>query len=396
MHLSEVRMFEEETMGKTKAKSNYTVPGVIVRCALLGLLCYYLFWRIFFTLPYHNSVLEMVLGVLLLICEFAGLFRLLMLIFNYINFRESPELMEIYNSDQTVQGFLAEKGAENVELPDVDVLVTACGEPLEILEKTIRACMHLHYPEKEKVHVHVLDDGDSAALEKLAKEYGAGYITRKEHKNAKAGNLNNALRMTNSKLVVVFDADMVPHADFLSRTVPHFLAEANGKWSVDNTKLGFLQTPQAFYTEDLYQSTFRVGKIVPNEQDQFYRNLQPCKASKNSVICCGSNAVMLRRALEEVGYFTENTITEDFATGLKIQRAGYSSLALDRTLAEGTTPDSLRSLIRQRERWGRGTIQTLRQCGLWSRDYTWGQRLNLLASLTPRTRPYHDEPLGRK
>ena len=324
----------------------------------------------------------MFLGILLVICEFTGLFRLIMLIFNYINFRESPKMMDIYHSEATIESILSEKGAENVDLPDVDIFVTACREPAKILEKTIHACTRLHYPEKEKVHVYLLDDGDSPELERLAAEYGIEYITREVHNAAKAGNLNHALRITHSELVVVFDADMVPRADFLSRTVIHFLSEKNGRWSGKYTNLGFLQTPQAFYTEDLYQSTFRVGKIVPNEQDQFYRNLQPCKSSKNAVICCGSNAVMLRRALEEVGYFTEETITEDFATGLKIQKAGYSSLAIDRTLAEGTTPDSLRALIRQRERWGRGTIQTLKQCGLWSRDFSWGQRLNLMASLT--------------
>lgn len=136
---------------------------------------------------------------------------------------------------------------------------------------------------------------------------------------------------------------MIPHADFLMRTVPHFLEEKDEKWSTDYTNLGFLQTPQAFYTEDLYQSTFRVGKLVPNEQDQFYRNLQPSRSATNSVICCGSNALLLRRALEEVGLFTQETITEDFATGLKIQRAGYHSRAIDRTLAEGTTPDNFRA-----------------------------------------------------
>ena len=89
-----------------------------------------------------------------------------------------------------------------------------------------------------------------------------------------------------------------------------------------------------------------MGKIVPNEQDQFYRNLQPCRSAVNAVICCGSNTVMLRKALEEVGLFTEETITEDFATGLKIRKAGYRSRAIDRTLAEGTMPDNFRAPAR--------------------------------------------------
>ena len=365
-----------------KEKRNYTLAGMLGRAALLAIMAWYFLWRIFFSLPFKGSALELVLGTLLIIFEFAGLFRLVVLIFNFISYRESPEEKKVYETDRTIDDFLAEKGAENVALPDIDVFVTTCREPLEILDKTIGACMNLLYPEPEKVHVYMLDDAESPEMEKLAARYGAGYIARKEHHGAKAGNLNNALRNTHSRLVAIFDADMVPHADFLARTVPHFLVETEGKWSVDNTRLGFLQTPQAFYTEDLYQSTFCVGKIVPNEQDQFYRNLQPSRSAVNSVICCGSNAMLLRKALEEVGLFTEETITEDFATGLKIQKAGYHSRAIDRTVAEGTTPDNFPALIRQRERWARGTIQTLKQCDLFSRDYSWAQRFNLIASLT--------------
>ena len=364
------------------SKRNISLQGLLARAALLVIVGWYFIWRVFFSLPYKGSVLEMVLGSLLVFFEFAGLFRLVVIIFNYISYRETPEEMSVYRNDRTLGDLLAEKGADNVDLPDVDVFVTTCREPVELLEQTISACMRLQYPVPEKVHVYLLDDADSPEMEKMAARQGAGYITRQEHKGAKAGNLNNALRITHSDLVVVFDADMIPHPDFLVRTVPHFLEEGQGRWSAGNTRLGFLQTPQAFYTEDLYQSTFAVGKIVPNEQDQFYRNLQPCRSAVNAVICCGSNTVILRRALEEVGLFTEETITEDFATGLKIQKAGYRSRAIDRTLAEGATPDNFRALIRQRERWARGTIQTLRQCGLFDSGFTWAQRINHLASLT--------------
>ncbi len=175
-------------MGRRKEKNNFTAAGILVRCVLLGILGYYLFWRIVFTLPYRGSWLEMFLGILLVICEFTGLFRLIMLIFNYINFRESPKMMDIYHSEATIESILSEKGAENVDLPDVDIFVTACREPAEILEKTIHACTRFHYPEKEKVHVYLLDDGDSPELERLAAEYGIEYITREVHNAAKAGN----------------------------------------------------------------------------------------------------------------------------------------------------------------------------------------------------------------
>ena len=70
----------------------------------------------------------------------------------------------------------------------------------------------------------------------------------------------------------------------------------------------------------------------------------------------GSNTVITRRALEDVGGFYEKSITEDFATGILIQKKGYVCYALNEVLASGLSPTDLKSLISQRVRWARGCI----------------------------------------
>ncbi len=55
-----------------------------------------------------------------------------------------------------------------------------------------------------------------------------------------------------------------------------------------------------------------------------------------------------------------NTITEDFETGMRIQSKGYRTFALARPLAHGMAPHTIPSLIAQRDRWGRGCIQSLK------------------------------------
>lgn len=266
-------------------------------------------------------------------------------------------------------------------MPDVDVFVTACREPEELLENTLKACRGLQYP-KDRLHIWVLDDGDSPQLEKIAKCLEIGYITRKEHKGAKAGNLNHALGLTKAPLLVIIDADMAPRPDFLMKTVPYFLQEDGEGNPIERTKIGFLQTPQAFRNEDLWQSVFHAGRRIPNEQENFYRNLEPSRNAANAVVFGGSNAVLLRRAVEETGGFCEGTLTEDYATGLKIQKAGYQGLAIDEVLAEGLSADNLKSLIKQRERWARGTIQTVHSCGLFEKGFTFSQRINIIASIS--------------
>ena len=114
----------------------------------------------------------------------------------------------------------------------------------------------------------------------------------------------------------------------------------------------------------MFQHALYSEKRAPNEQDFFYRTIEPARTATNSVIYGGSNTVLSRRALEEIGGFYTGSITEDFATGLLIEASGYVSLALPEPLASGQTPHTFREHIKQRTRWGRGVIVTARKLGL--------------------------------
>ncbi len=134
----------------------------------------------------------------------------------------------------------------------------------------------MEYPDKSKVHIYLLDDGNRQEVQELAQRMGVGYITREEHLHAKAGNLNNALQHTHSPLVATFDADMIPLSDFLLKTVPYFLLPEyeyiNNQWQrrekKKSIKIGFIQSPQCFYNPDLFQYNlfqnrmFRMNKII--------------------------------------------------------------------------------------------------------------------------------------
>src|SRR5689334_804679 len=81
-------------------------------------------------------------------------------------------------------------------VPSVDILIPVCREPLDLIQDTIRATLHLDYP-PTRYRVVVTDDGNSAALkswvEQLARKYPRLYYTRRDTKGDwKAGNLNHA------------------------------------------------------------------------------------------------------------------------------------------------------------------------------------------------------------
>ena len=323
----------------------------------------YLVWRILFSVPLGMGVLPISANILLLMVEILGFIESMVLYRNLMGMKEYPVPV-----------------IKDEEFPDVDVFIATYNEPVELLRKTINGCNHLKYPDKSKVHIWLCDDNRRPEMRKLAEEMGVGYFDRPDNKGAKAGNLNNAMAHTSSPYVVTIDADMIPMSHFLLKTIPYFVDSK--KQRGDKKGLGLLQTPQCFYEPDIFQYALYSEKNAPNEQDFFYRTVEVAKTTSNSVIYGGSNTVLAREALDAVGGFYTESITEDFATGMLIEAAGYISLALPEPMASGTTPNTYKEHIQQRRRWGRGVIGTAKKLKLFGqKGLSFTQKLSYFSSV---------------
>ena len=329
----------------------------------------YLCWRIVCSIPFSYGVLAIIGNLLLLIVELIGFLESMVLYRNLLGMRTYP---------------LPEIPAD--AWPDVDIFIATYNEPPELLRKTLNGCVHMKYPDLRKVHIWLCDDNRRPEMRALAEEMGVGYFDRPDNKGAKAGNLNHALGLTSAPYIVTLDADMIPKSDFLLKTIPYFVdaeLREQDKPEEERLHLGLLQTPQCFYDPDVFQHALYCEKRAPNEQDFFYRTIEPAKTATNSVIYGGSNTILSRRALEDIGGFYTESITEDFATGLLIESAGYVSLALPEPLASGQTPHTFQEHIQQRTRWGRGVIVTARKLKLLRRkELTFEQKISYLSSVT--------------
>ena len=314
----------------------------------------YIGWRLFYTVPLQFGWVSAVFGIALLVAEITAILEAFIHFTNMVaaSVPEMPEISpEMY--------------------PDVDILIATHNEDAELLYKTVNGCLFLDYPDRNKVHIYLCDDSDRPAIKKLADKLGVGYFGLANNKFAKAGNLNNALAKTSSPLVATLDADMIPTSRFLMESVPYFflpdMIKENGVWRrregdelKNKKKIGFVQTPQSFYNADLFQYNLYAENNIPNEQDYFFREVNIGRNCSNSAIYAGSNTLIAREALDEVGGIRTGTITEDFATGIDIQAAGYVTYAIDTVLAHGLAPNDFISLIKQRQRWARGCVQVLR------------------------------------
>ncbi|WP_312941278.1 cellulose synthase catalytic subunit, partial [Oscillibacter sp.] len=328
----------------------------------------YLYWRIRYTLPLEYGTISIIAGVSLLAVEVLGALESLVHYFNMHRIENHPVPVvppELF--------------------PEVDIFIATYSEPEELLYKTVNGCKYMEYPDPEKVHIYLCDDGNRSEIRRLAREMKVRYIGRSENTGAKAGNLNNALARTKSSLIVTLDADMIPQRKFLMHCVPYFVdAELKNKTrsEKDKIRMGFVQTPQSFYNPDLFQFFLYSENRIPNEQDYFYKDIQVSRNRSNSVIYGGSNTVLSRAAIEDIGGFYQGAITEDFATGILLQKKKYICYAINEVLASGLSPTDLPSLIQQRIRWARGCIQTGRKLHiLFTPKLTMGQKANYWASI---------------
>ncbi|OUS91755.1 glycosyltransferase family 2 protein [Rhodococcus sp. NCIMB 12038] len=167
----------------------------------------------------------------------------------------------------------------------VDVFITTYNEPDDLVLATATAAHGIRYPHT----TWILDDGDRPELASAADELGVRYVTRaaswkNKPRHAKAGNLNNALMLTEGEFILILDADQVPDPAILDRTLGYFADE----------QMAIVQTPQYFVNVP-------TGDPLGSQAPLFYGPIQQGKDRWNAAFFCGSNAVLRRDALMQLG-----------------------------------------------------------------------------------------------
>ena len=305
----------------------------LVASILLILLVRYFTWRTFSTLNLANPA-EGIFSILILFMELLAMASSIV---------QLVLMFSVKNRDVEADKFSLAV-INNSYNPTVDILIPTYNEPDFILKRTIVGCQFLDYPHK---NIYLLDDTKRSEIKDLAKQLGCNYLTRPDNSHAKAGNLNHAIKKTNGELIVVFDADFVPTRNFLTRTVGFF----------QKNKVALVQTPQSFYNSDPIARNLGLEKVLTPEEEVFYRLMQPIKDGVGSVVCAGTSFVVRRSALQEVGNFVTESVSEDYFTGIRLSAQGYELVYLDEKLSAGLAAESITAHIDQRLRWARGTLQ---------------------------------------
>ncbi|UJP65530.1 glycosyltransferase [Mongoliitalea daihaiensis] len=241
----------------------------------------------------------------------------------------------------------------------VDMLTTFCpGEPYDMLENTLKALVAVKYPHK----TYLCDEGDDPYVKKMCENLGVIHVTRETHENAKAGNINNALKQCTGELCVILDPDHAPFPEFLDHVLHHF----------DDPKIGYVQVVQAYGN----QTDSMVAHAAAEQTYAFYGPFMQAMSGYGTAQAIGANCTFRREALDSIGGHAPG-LTEDMHTSMLLHAKGWESVYEPVILSRGLVPSSLSAFYLQQLKWSRGTFD------LWFNLYpklftkfTWRQKIH--------------------
>src|SRR5512141_802846 len=110
-------------------------------------------------------------------------------------------------------------------LPVVTIQLPIFNE-MYVADRLIEAVCQIDYP-RERLEIQVLDDStdetstvaEQAVRRAAARGIDIKYLHRTDRRGYKAGALEEGMRVARGQFIAIFDADFIPTADFLTRTV---------------------------------------------------------------------------------------------------------------------------------------------------------------------------------
>lgn len=240
------------------------------------------------------------------------------------------------------------------EYPMVSVMVPAHNEEL-VIQRTVRALLEFDYP-TDKYEVIVINDNSSDNSSEMLTAIQAEFPDRRlivintddtVGGKGKSNALNIGLSVASGSLLAIYDADNTPEKPALRILVENLVADPTlgatiGKFRTRNKNTSILT--RFINIETLsYQSMHQAGRW-------FYFKL--CTIP-------GTNFVIRRSLIEEMGGWDPQALSEDTEISLRIYRMGYNIRMIPQAVTWEQEPFTIPIWFRQRTRWVMGNIYVM-------------------------------------
>ena len=260
-------------------------------------------------------------------------------------------------------------GEASSDYPFVTVQLPIFNEKY-VVERLIDNIVRFDYP-KDRFEIHLLDDSTDETLDIVrrcvarykAQGFQIEQVLRKDREGFKGGALRDGMVLARGEFIAIFDADFLPHPDFLKRTLPFF----------ENEEVGVVQTRWEHLNED-YSLLTRLQALQLNVH--FTVEQKGRMAGDFLLQFNGTAGVWRREAIEDAGGWSADTLTEDLDLSIRAQLKGWKIRYLEEVGSPAELPVEMNSLKSQQFRWMKGGAETARkmlpvvwrsELGLWKK-----------------------------
>ena len=220
-----------------------------------------------------------------------------------------------------------------------------------VAKRLIDSVCNLDYP-KDKMRIMVCDDSDDETVELLRnvvddyqkQGFQIEHVRRGTRTGYKAGALKHAMKITDTDLVAIFDADFIPPTWFLKRAIPYF----------SKSDIGLVQCRWGHVNEN-YSTITQVQALSID-----FHFLVEQKAKSNSNLFMnfnGTAGIWKCECIEDAGGWHTATLVEDLDLSYRAQMKGWKCLFLPDIVVYAELPAQMNGAKRQQFRWAKGSIQ---------------------------------------
>lgn len=243
------------------------------------------------------------------------------------------------------------KWKRGIPLPRVIVQLPMFNETHVAARIIERAC-RINWP-RERLEVQVLDDSTDAetramvdaAIEKMRQEgTNIDVVRRTNRQGFKAGAMHDAHTSIKAEFIAIFDADFLPDADFLLRTIPFF----------HDHRVGFVQGRWTYV--NAHESLFcRYQEICLNAHikcEQYARF-----STGNFFNFNGTGGVWRKACIDDAGGWNARTLVEDLDLSLRAFLKGWEFVWVHDCECPNEIPADYKAYRKQQRRWSCGPMQ---------------------------------------
>lgn len=283
------------------------------------------------------------------------------------------------------------------ELPSVSVIAPAFNEEKSIVEN-IRSLLSLQYPRMEVIIVN--DGSTDESLKKIMRYYKlvkvnyaysesiktgkiraiykstnqayAKLLVIDKENGGKADSLNAGINISRSDLLLAIDVDCIIESDAVLKMVKPFLEESKGRKVIASG--GVVRVANSCKIEDgrVLEVSFPKNIWARFQVLEYFRAFTLGRMAWSKIngllIISGAFGLFDKKIVKEVGGYDSTTVGEDLELVVRMRKymheqgnPNYRVAFIPDPLCWTEVPSSFQSLATQRNRWTRGSIDTIKK-----------------------------------